>query len=176
MFNSNGGILQPFWERSKWRRPWLDKSILFMTSNCWTKDMLFWKWDLVFLSPEKEKRTWISSKIIKTRFNRGRLPEDLSYRQEETNQNQYRWYPTTCEQLWGWLRWYIYISSAKTSAYMASKSSWLQSSHNLLLHAILSYVLNEVLKKDSCLFTCSDREQKIFTWSVHPVHSIQMSL
>ena len=42
------------------------------------------------ISIGKEKRGWIPSKTIKIRFDRGRLPEDLGYTQEETNQDQNR--------------------------------------------------------------------------------------
>ena len=50
----------------------LDQSMLVMTSNRGTKDMLCWERGSRFVLTGKKKRLWIPSEIIKIRFTRGR--------------------------------------------------------------------------------------------------------
>jgi hypothetical protein len=45
--------------------------------------MLFLERGFVFVLTGKEKRLWTTSRVIWIRYDRGRLPEDLSYRKEK---------------------------------------------------------------------------------------------
>jgi hypothetical protein len=40
------------------------------------------------VSAEKKKKPWILSKVIRIRFDRGELPEDLGYRKGEDQKDQ----------------------------------------------------------------------------------------
>lgn len=122
-----------------------------------------------FVSKGNEK-LWITSKLVKIRFDWGR-PGNLGYRYEERNQEeqQTRWCdpstyadPSTWELLWDWLR--------HECLWICNKSCWPQSPHDLLLHAILSYGIGGVLYytlatysertfKGWCL-SCSNKEQR----------------
>lgn len=64
----------------------LDQSILLMTSDCQTKDMLCWERGSRFVLIGEKTGHWTPSKLIRIRFDRGRLPGDLDCRQEEINQ------------------------------------------------------------------------------------------
>ena len=50
------------------------------------KDMLIWGKCFVFVFLEKVIKVFTSSRVIWIRFDRGRPPEDLDFRQEERNQ------------------------------------------------------------------------------------------
>lgn len=50
------------------------------------KTVLSWGREYALISTGKGK-LWISSKSIKIRFDHGKIPEDLGYRQEERNQD-----------------------------------------------------------------------------------------
>ena len=67
-------ILKFLWERGQ--------AIPLMISSYWTSDMLFWERGSVFVLTGKEKRLWTLSRVIWIRYDRGRPPEDLGYRQE----------------------------------------------------------------------------------------------
>ena len=62
-------MLKFFWER--------DLAIPLMNSDYWTKDMLFWKKNSVFVLIGKENKLWLPSRVIWIRYDRGVPPEDL---------------------------------------------------------------------------------------------------
>jgi hypothetical protein len=57
-----------------------------MTSDCQTKDMLCWVRGSSCVFIGGKKKLWTPSKLVRIRFDRGRPPEDLDFRQEERNQ------------------------------------------------------------------------------------------
>lgn len=63
-------VLQFLWERLQ--------AILSVISSYWTKDMLFWEKGSVFVLTGKEKRLWISSRVIWIRLDRGRPSEVIA--------------------------------------------------------------------------------------------------
>lgn len=75
--------------------------------------------------------------------------------------------PLTWEQLWDWMR--------------HDKSCWLQSPHDLLLHAIFSYGMDRGLviqskqtcKVNRCLLPAQTKNKQtiIFSWLVHIAHT-----
>lgn len=67
----------------KWRTAGLNQSVLLMTLDNWSKDGLRWEKGSRFVLTGKKKGLWIPSKVIKIRFDRERLSEDRSYRQEK---------------------------------------------------------------------------------------------
>jgi hypothetical protein len=68
-------VLKFLWERGQ--------DIPLMISGYWSKDMLFWKRDSVFVLTRKEKRLWTPSRVIWIRYDKGRPPETLGYRREK---------------------------------------------------------------------------------------------
>jgi hypothetical protein len=54
----------------------------------WSTIYLCWERGFVLIPTEKNKRFCITSKIIIIRFDRGRPPEDLGYRQEENKNHK----------------------------------------------------------------------------------------
>lgn len=70
--------------------------------------------------------------------------------------------------------------------YIANKSCWLQMSHDLVIHAILSYCMNgdlyysfaiesKAAQERQMSSLCSNKEQRItFNWYVHLAHSIML--
>ena len=69
---------------------------------------LYWGKGLVSLSTGNRK-LWLASKLIKTRFGQGRPPENLGYRHEEKKKENCKTVdvyadPSTWEHLWDWMR------------------------------------------------------------------------
>ena len=92
------------------------------------------------MEKKKKEKLWVPSKLIKTRHDKERPPEDLSDGEEKGDQDNKQstksqqyvwWYLCLCiqRQLWNWLR--------LKCLYTDINAYWVQISHDLLLYTIL---------------------------------------
>lgn len=167
----------------------MNLSILLMTSNYWTKGMLYWERGFRFVLTGKKTRFGIPLKIIKTRIDRWKYPEEHGCRQEKNKKTkQNMWWFCRLLQLGTALKQNESrkcIQLEQTSACMVNESYWVQDFPNVLLYSFIwhewrfisqfGHMLKLTSKEMQLL--CPKKEQKIIlNFSVHSVYSIYMSL